>query len=442
MPGTDPMQMAASKGSLTGSLLSNASLRPRILTQSTMESLAMPQKPSPASNLGSLCRESPVVDIRSYARDINDWARHGDIQNAERCLQDMIDQGIQPNEVCYSCVLKACMNACKKKSRTQASDRAVHWLQVMLDAGDKGLCSLDLEARKRGYNMVIKACAESRNLMQAEFWMNQLQNVGLKADKVTYTCVINACAKKPGDLKKAEEWFSLMQNSGIEPDLHCYSSIIIACGHARDSGRAEYWFQKMLDDHVVPNRSTYQHLLTAFDQAGSSEFAQRWSGRMREAGLDPSLMLSKHMAQYDGPVVSGDVVVGGRVKVKVAALRHTHDCLQPLFTCGRSVDVVVEDLLAGRITPAALPTITVVNHNGKWYSANNRRLWCLKQAGVDTAEAIVGDVDEHFLKGLNNKIDGWHVQFFPHVICPNCSQEFVNRTLLQEHILEHLCAKQ
>merc|ERR1712194_713794 len=92
---------------------------------------------------------------------------------------------------------------------------------------------------------------------------------------------------------------------------------------------------------------------------------------------------------------------GQLVVATVAALRNTHHRLQRLFSCGRVLADVVDHLLAGVMTAADFPRLTVTEYEGKWYSANNRRLWCLKQANVATIDAIVGEPDHHFLKGLN-----------------------------------------
>ena len=124
---------------------------------------------------------------------------------------------------------------------------------------------------------------------------------------------------------------------------------------------------------------------------------------------------------------------GERVVARVASLRNTHNRLQPRFSCGRGVSDVVEDLLAERTVPSDFPASTVVKYKGKWYSANNRRLRCLKQARVDEIEAIVGEANAHFLRGLNTKTDGWEVNFFPPVVCPARRSEFVNRSSLPEH---------
>ena len=120
-------------------------------------------------------------------------------------------------------------------------------------------------------------------------------------------------------------------------------------------------------------------------------------------------------------------------RVRPAELRFTYNTLQRLFTCGRRVQDVAEDLHAGRVRPDSLPQIKVVLYDGKWYSVNNRRLWCLQFAEVGEVDAIVGDPNAHFLRGFNTKTDGRIVKWLPPLVCLVCNREFVNRSAYTSH---------
>lgn len=77
--------------------------------------------------------------------------------------------------------------------------------------------------------------------------------------------------------------------------------------------------------------------------------------------------------------------------------------------------------------------IEVVKYQGKWYSRNNRRLWCFKEAGSTVVKARIGREDKHFLRGLNTVSDGWEVGFFPPCVCNRCGIEVPNRRGLRWH---------
>merc|ERR1712232_1309223 len=103
--------------------------------------------------------------------------------------------------------------------------------------------------------------------------------------------------------------------------------------------------------------------------------------------------------------------LGTHLMVNPTEIRWTHGTIQRLFTCGRSLASVAQQLRSGKVLAAELPMISIVLHEGKWYSRNNRRLWCFKEAHVLAVTAIVSSSDRHFMQGLNTSTDGWSVDF-------------------------------
>jgi len=132
-------------------------------------------------------------------------------------------------------------------------------------------------------------------------------------------------------------------------------------------------------------------------------------------------------------LISSPPTDGTRLMIQPRELRWTHGTIQPLFSCGRSLTSVAQQLKRGELVATDLPIIGIVLHEGKWYSRNNRTLWCFWDAGTPAVEAVVGPVDAHFLRGLNTQTDGWIVDFFPPCICVKCRQEFPNRSGLKAH---------
>ncbi|CAJ1331289.1 unnamed protein product [Effrenium voratum] len=123
--------------------------------------------------------------------------------------------------------------------------------------------------------------------------------------------------------------------------------------------------------------------------------------------------------------------------VNPAEIRWTHCRVQRLFTCGRSLLDVADQLRTGKLLPSVLPTINIVHYDRKWYSRNNRRLWCFKSAKVPAVQAVVSPVDQHFLKGLNTTTDGLTTAFWPPCLCSACGQEFPSLKGREMHF----CAK-
>ena len=65
------------------------------------------------------------------------------------------------------------------------------------------------------------------------------------------------------------------------------------------------------------------------------------------------------------------------------------------------------------VQPLELPMIGIVRREMKWYSRNNRRLWCCKAAKAEEVEVCMSSVDTAFLHCLTTQKDGLSVTFFP-----------------------------
>ena len=96
-----------------------------------------------------------------------------------------------------------------------------------------------------------------------------------------------------------------------------------------------------------------------------------------------------------------------------AELRWTHNKIQHFLTGGQSLHDVAASLHQGAVQPSELPMIGTVRHEMKWYSRNNRTLWCCKAAKAEAVKVCTSSVDTAFLHGLTTQTDGLSVTFFP-----------------------------
>ena len=116
---------------------------------------------------------------------------------------------------------------------------------------------------------------------------------------------------------------------------------------------------------------------------------------------------------------------------------------QRLFPCGKRLQDVAASLQQGFEHPSELPMIGIVRHKIKWYSHNNRRLWCFKEAKMEAVEVCMSSVDTAFLHSVTTQTDSLSVTFCPPVQCKECAKEFVNRKGLRRHKLcSHTCARE
>jgi RHS repeat-associated protein len=65
-----------------------------------------------------------------------------------------------------------------------------------------------------------------------------------------------------------------------------------------------------------------------------------------------------------------------------ALVRFSQDSISPDFKAGNSVSELAEGLKSGKVNPASVPPIRLVENNGKLYTLDNRRLAAFQKAGV------------------------------------------------------------
>ena len=136
---------------------------------------------------------------------------------------------------------------------------------------------------------------------------------------------------------------------------------------------------------------------------------------------DPSI------ANQDLPPKSRRLYRPGQIARGPAELRWTHNKIQRFFTGGQSLQDVAASLRQGAVQPSELPMIGIVRHVMKWYSRNNRRLWCFKAAKAEAVEVCMSSVGTAFLHGLTTQTNGLSVTLFTPLQCRACHKEFVNR---------------
>jgi filamentous hemagglutinin len=83
--------------------------------------------------------------------------------------------------------------------------------------------------------------------------------------------------------------------------------------------------------------------------------------------------------------------------VRSERIRFTQDSIKSTFKDGRSVQGLIDDLKAGRVTGDDVPPIRVFERNGELYSLDNRRLYAFQEVGVPirtipaTAEEVAAE---------------------------------------------------
>jgi hypothetical protein len=89
-------------------------------------------------------------------------------------------------------------------------------------------------------------------------------------------------------------------------------------------------------------------------------------------------------------------------------IQYRNSSIATLFSCGRNIDDVADELSTGQCDVDDIPAIRVVKDRGDIYSLDNRRLYAFKQSGVRKIPVVVNpchDAIRHKLHG-----DAWAVR--------------------------------
>jgi len=259
-------------------------------------------------------------DVVSYSTVLNAWAQSGTgrigAQRAERVLDRMCqsdDKEIRPNLVAFNTCIKAWAKSgegsygarraeklldrmqnygvtpdlhtwntiidCWSKSRSRESGQKAE--EILRKMNDQFLISGNIEDMPNimTYNSVLDAWSKSRSpiaAIRAKAILDHLEkhaekNSIIRADKLTYSMVINAFAgsREADKVERTEEIFQRMTNAGLQPDVHTYTSIIKGCAYDFDNGEKSYHIAKKYmnqmreSSQAKPNNISYATMLRA-----------------------------------------------------------------------------------------------------------------------------------------------------------------------------------
>jgi len=149
------------------------------------------------------------------------------------------------------------------------------------------MVSEGVEANVVTYSAMIDACAKSGDLARAEKWHNAMTDKGVSPNAHSYSAVINACAKA-GDVEAAERWLEKLEQAGVRSDVVVYSSVIDACGKVGDAERAMAVFHRMRASGIGPHIVAYAALARPFAYRGDWAEVECIGAAMKEDCVDPN----------------------------------------------------------------------------------------------------------------------------------------------------------
>ena len=251
----------------------------------------------------------PKVCAQSMSR----LCRENQPDKAEKMFDGMVSLGIEPDSFSWTALVRAqallSMTITGANAQVQAIDKAMqtlnrmkHWglatapmytsvLHALVRTRSHDLAydlwermhaepslSLTLEA----FTVMLKLCAQTREVERAFFYMDEMRTRGIQPDAVAFAALFRACAGVPhwvnGYQNMIFDAMALMEGYELNPTVEIYNAIIYSLGKAGDAAAAEFYFWEMQNKGLVPTLATYCSLLDAYaksNSVGASKYGTR-----------------------------------------------------------------------------------------------------------------------------------------------------------------------
>lgn len=246
-------------------------------------------------------------DVITYNTLIKGYCHAGDLKSAKACTDEMAQDGIQPNDVSYNCLLNACVHAHggnlteawatierMKKSGVAVDHYTVSIMMKSLKRGNNpkevvrclellDQAKIDVCSDEILLNSVLETCTRHKEIRRLETILNQFSKSNLRASVSTYGSLIKAC----GSLKNLPQcWahWKTMQERGLEPTaivLGCMLDALVCNGQVEKAvDLLNEWKAR-----VPPNAIMYSTITKGFASSGQHKRAMATLREIRAANM-------------------------------------------------------------------------------------------------------------------------------------------------------------
>mmetsp|Transcript_31065 Transcript_31065/g.56495 ORF Transcript_31065/g.56495 Transcript_31065/m.56495 type:complete len:1046 (+) Transcript_31065:176-3313(+) len=203
-------------------------------------------------------------------------ARSGEMGRISALLESMDAQGIAPNIITYSAILKG---YCQENRLEEAFALLDGMVQTTKFRPDEIM-----------YNTLLDGCARQGLFDRGMRLLEEMQKNGVHPTNFTLSVLVKLATRSKRTEKAFELADELSSKYNFRLNVHVYSNLVQCCTVNRDLPRAMEVLERMLRERVRPDTRTYQLLLRGCIQAGKGDDA---AGLLRAAaglrGVHPRL---------------------------------------------------------------------------------------------------------------------------------------------------------
>ncbi|KAI5080121.1 hypothetical protein GOP47_0005600 [Adiantum capillus-veneris] len=247
--------------------------------------------------------ELPVRNVVSWTALLAGYVQHGQGKEALGCFQRMRSEGLSPNAITYTCILKACGIMQNGVMGKQIHDEIVSLGLLKNDIVLSGAlvdmyskCGVFTKALKIldelsvrdvvSWNTLIGGYAQHGQGQEALGCFQRMQRDGLTPDAITYACTLKACGLMQ-DIDMGEKIHDEIVNQRLlEKNVVLGSALVdmfAKCGVLLKA-------QKVFDDLPIRDAVSWDALIAGYAQHGQGQEALGCLQRMQSEGFVPSVV--------------------------------------------------------------------------------------------------------------------------------------------------------
>ena len=307
--------------------------------------------------------DEPKANAISFTILCDAYGRIGNIGKVEDLLMLMLEQGIQPDVVAYSTLIRA---YCKQKNIDAALDvikyrmkkegRAVASTstgsQIDPYPTNKGSAYIDPNAlvfctdrdttssvaaavypNQLTYNIILNTLSEMGRPDEAEQIVRMMVDDGVKPDVVTYNTIIGAYSNV-GMFVKARAAIEEMIHSGLQPDIATFATLMAAyCRWEMFEDAIE--LIELMEDHyrLTPTRFIYTLLINELRSKGRFNLAITEFYKMTLAGIEPDIWNYNMLIDCHSKLGSADDIYKVIDSMERSGIKPNYVTLNSLIGC-------------------------------------------------------------------------------------------------------------
>ncbi|XP_042467957.1 pentatricopeptide repeat-containing protein At2g13420, mitochondrial-like [Zingiber officinale] len=224
-------------------------------------------------------------DEKTYTILVYGWCKVNRHDMAQRFLNEMVDQGLEPNVVTYNILLNG---MCRRVSLhpDYRFDRTIQAAEGLLNQmRDRGI-----EPDVTSYSIILHVYSRAHKPELSLSVFHSMKDKGISPTIATYTSLIK-CLASCGRLEDAEELLSEMMHHGICPTPATYNCFFKEYRGRKDADGAIKLYRKMKEMNPMggPDIHTYNILLGMFSKLGRMQIIQEIWNDMGVTGIGPDL---------------------------------------------------------------------------------------------------------------------------------------------------------